>query len=446
MQLIETLKRLLQERSLGSDAAIQQIFNEESRHGAVIVNRVRYVLGVGFLVLSIVNSPTGNLLANLLVTFAYFAMTAAHTYLLYHDRREALRVFDYLVILFDFTLIYAIAIYYNTVQAPNNMAHTVKNPLIFFTFLPIALTLLQFKLRLVLFSTLLFLLYFYAVLGFGFATGIVISTDWGDYVLGPGILLNDVFMSRPLAAVGVGIIIYYGLVRVISLLKRIAQAETQKASLARYFSPDVAEEISNNPEMMSGQGRQIVSILFSDIRGFTAMSEAMTPDELGEFLTDFRGKQAQAVFANGGSLDKFIGDAIMANFGVPKPSPDPAHDAENAVRAGIAMMGALQEINQQRAAAGKEAVAIGIGIHSGEVFAGNLGSAGHMEYTVIGDTVNTASRIESLCKKLGADFLISEKVFTLLENKFSTTKMPRVKVKGKAEPLRVYQVNYKEYL
>ncbi|HNJ04949.1 MAG TPA: adenylate/guanylate cyclase domain-containing protein, partial [Leptospiraceae bacterium] len=198
--------------------------------------------------------------------------------------------------------------------------------------------------------------------------------------------------------------------------------------------------LSSTDSNLSPGVRQRVTILFMDIRNFTKMSEGMDSADLAAFLTDFRDRMIAAIFEHGGTIDKFVGDAIMATFGTPRPSPVAGLDARNAVQAGLAMKRALADLNRDRERKGLPLIGIGIGIHTGEVFCGTIGSEGRVEYTVIGDAVNTASRIESMCKFLKVDFLISEAVFEDQQGAVRTVKMPLVRVMGKEFPVATYQV------
>ena len=267
--------------------------------------------------------------------------------------------------------------------------------------------------------------------------GVPLSVDWKLYILGDQIYTSDLFLSRPIAYSSLALAIGFSIYRTIFMVKRIGTIEAEKKSLSKYFSPEIVEEITKNPEVLNQGKRQEVTILFQDIRNFTKMSEGMNPDELAEFLNEFRARMTNVVFANGGTLDKYIGDAIMATFGTPNVTPN---DTVNAVNTGLQMLSSLSEWNMIRKKQGKEEIRIGIGLHCGEVFTGSVGFAGRMEYTVIGDAVNTASRIESLCKQFQAEFLISDEVYQKVKNSIQAETLPLVEVKGKEKPLQVYKV------
>jgi adenylate cyclase len=209
-----------------------------------------------------------------------------------------------------------------------------------------------------------------------------------------------------------------------------------RSNFERYFAPAVAAEIASNPEAQTlGGAKTRVSVLFSDIRGFTALSETMNADDMAHLLTEYFTEMVECVFANGGTLDKFIGDAVMAQWGAPiSTTEDPNH----AMEAAISMIKELDDLNKRWRAAKKPELQIGIGLNVGEAFAGNIGSDRRMEYTVIGDTVNTASR---LCSAAGArEILISDEFRKALRKPPKLVEMPPMELKGKSQPVPVYRV------
>lgn len=419
---------------------VRAILDVEEANGARVGNRFRYGLGILIGISVFVNAKTPEqFIANSTALAIYMGITIVHTLVLRRQSRRSMITFNYLTLILDFMLICGLMTYYSFRASPENFAHAIKNPIITYLMMPMALTVLQFRAKIVFASLFLLLLFYGAMLTFGLYWGMPLTTDWKDYVLGPTVILSEA-ITKPLPFLAMACILGYSTYRAIFMVRRIGDLETRRASLARFFSPDVVEELSAGESALGPGVRQKVAILFSDIRNFTKMSEGMDPGELAAFLTDFRNRMTHAIFECGGTLDKFVGDAIMATFGTPRPSSVPGLDTRNAVKAGIAMMSALKELNADRSAAGDPPVDIGIGIHTGDVFCGTIGSEGRMEYTVIGDPVNTASRIESLCKFLKTNFLISQAVHDEVADMVQTEKMPRVRVKGKELPLQVYRV------
>ena len=171
------------------------------------------------------------------------------------------------------------------------------------------------------------------------------------------------------------------------VLEDITSEKRVKSAMARYMSPQVAQQLLAEGESVLGGKAQNVSILFSDVRDFTTVSEALGPRETVTMLNEYFERMVDVVMSHGGVLDKFIGDAIMASFGVPF---NEEQDADNALKVANGMIVALHALNQDRVKAGKDAIDIGIGIATGSVIVGNIGSPKRMEYTVIGDSVNLA--------------------------------------------------------
>ena len=221
------------------------------------------------------------------------------------------------------------------------------------------------------------------------------------------------------------------------LTERIQREAVVLSNFQRYFAPDVAETIASQEEQVQLGGQKLpVVVFFSDIRGFTSMSEKMNPDEIATLLREYFTEMVEIVFENGGTLDKFMGDAIMALWGAPLQHGD---DADRAMLAAIEMQETLTKLNEKWAAEGRtQRVEIGIGINFGDVFAGNIGSDRRLEYTVIGDAVNVASR---LCSKAGpGEIMVSEPFFKALTSPPDIEALDPIDLKGKAEAVPVYRV------
>jgi adenylate cyclase len=220
------------------------------------------------------------------------------------------------------------------------------------------------------------------------------------------------------------------------LSERIRREALVRSNFERYFSPNIAQVIAQQQDAgrLPSEKRPVV-VFFSDIRGFTPMSETMSPDEIAKLLTEYFTEMVDKVFEYGGTLDKFMGDAIMALWGAPIAHED---DADRAVQCAIAQLAELEKLNAKWKQEGRTEVQIGIAINFGEVFAGNIGSDRRLEYTVIGDAVNTAYR---LCGKAGPnEILISEPFYQQLKKKPPVEALEPIQVKGKAKKIPVYRV------
>ena len=203
-----------------------------------------------------------------------------------------------------------------------------------------------------------------------------------------------------------------------------------RQSFGSYVSPGVLDAILSGELLASGQGeRRTLCVLFSDIRNFTSRSETQPPEAIVSLLNRYFAEMTQCVHAHGGTVDKFIGDGLMAFFGAPASSANCARDAFDAA---VEMLERLDRLNAELAAEGLETVAIGVGLHLGEVVVGHIGSHDRHEYTVIGDTVNTASRLEALTKSLGHPVLCSGTVADALGPEAGLVPLGEQAVKGRA--------------
>jgi adenylate cyclase len=220
------------------------------------------------------------------------------------------------------------------------------------------------------------------------------------------------------------------------VLEDITSEKRVRSTMARYMSKEVADQLLAGGESELGGKDQKVSVMFSDVRSFTTISEALGARETVAMLNEYFTEMVDVIFQHGGILDKYIGDAIMALFGAPFNGPE---DADNALAVANQMMVRLGELNERRRAIGSAAIDIGIGISTGEVIVGNIGSAKRMEYTVIGDNVNLASRLEGATKQYGAKILLSESTVRELTRPALLREVDVIRVKGKDRPVAVYE-------
>jgi adenylate cyclase len=211
-----------------------------------------------------------------------------------------------------------------------------------------------------------------------------------------------------------------------------------KKLFGQYVSKDVYDHLVSNPELARlGGARREMTVLFSDIRGFTSVSERGQPEEIVRTLNEYFTRMVELVFKHGGTLDKFVGDMVMALFGAPLDDPD---HADHAVEAALDMIGELRTLNEGWTGEGRPELDIGIGINTGPMIAGNIGSDLIMSYTVIGDAVNLGSRLESLNKQYGTRIIISESTKNQLKKKYVLRPLGDVVVKGKTKPVAIFEL------
>jgi adenylate cyclase len=260
-----------------------------------------------------------------------------------------------------------------------------------------------------------------AIVVFVVALVVAFSSGWWIYLVGP--------VTGAVGATGASQAANYILVG--------KEKRKLRALFRRYVDDRVISQILENPNLTLQGEKRHVAVLFSDIFNFTTRSESMAPERLVSHLNRYLSKMVEAIQANHGMIDKFMGDGIMAIFGAPLADDE----AEvSAVRAALAMIEALEQLNPQLEQEGIEPIRIGVGIHCGEAIVGNIGSSRRIEYTAIGDVVNTASRIEGLTRKLDGTILASSQVYAAIRHCIPAEFVAEVPVKGKSALIRVYRV------
>lgn len=220
--------------------------------------------------------------------------------------------------------------------------------------------------------------------------------------------------------------------------KRLAREEVARANYSRFMPEYVVKQLLDDPDSFKlGGANQIITVLFADIRGFTSFSENVNPEKVVGLLNHYFSEMTEIIFKHGGTLDKYIGDGLMALFGAPTATPD---DAKNALKAAVAMQERIVTLNDELVAEGYAMVAVGMGLHTGEATIGYIGSEKRSEYTAIGDTVNLASRLESNTE--GGQIIISEATANAAGDIFPLTKRDPLTVKNRVQPVQVFEVKW----
>ena len=235
-----------------------------------------------------------------------------------------------------------------------------------------------------------------------------------------------------------GIVLAAILPMAVALYERLgAEKREVTRQFSTYVSPDVLNELTQNPELVRAGQRREVTILFSDVRGSTTIAENMEPDVWIAQLNEYLSEMSDAIFAYDGYLDKFMGDGIMVLWNAFGNQPD---HAQLATKSALQMLERLRRLNEQwQHVEGRVPLRIGIGLHTGEVIVGNVGSNRRAQYTAIGDTVNTASRLEALTKEFGAEVLLSETTAEAVEQSLQLVELGEARLKGREKPLKVYK-------
>lgn len=220
--------------------------------------------------------------------------------------------------------------------------------------------------------------------------------------------------------------------------ERLAREEVARANYSRFLPEYVVKQMLDNPESFKlGGVNQTITVLFADIRGFTRISEHAPPEKIVGLLNRYFSAMTDIIFAHGGTLDKYLGDGLMALFGAPTTTPE---DASNALNAAVAMQRRIIGINEELRSEGVAEIGVGIGLHTGEVTVGYIGSERRSEYTAIGDAVNTASRLESNAR--GGEILISEATATAGGNRYRLKKREPITVKNREQPVVLFEVDW----
>jgi adenylate cyclase len=247
-----------------------------------------------------------------------------------------------------------------------------------------------------------------------------------------GFLLADVWMRG--VACTFALVLGYGA----TVVENFVHAQLYKRRLSPFFSPDVLRALVRaRDEQSLGPRRRVATVLFSDIRGFTSISERLQPEQVEEMLGEYLTEMTQIVFKHRGSVDKYMGDGIMALYNA--PFEDPEH-ALNAIRTGLEFQERALAVSARWQEKLGVSIRIGVGINTGEMLVGTLGSRQRFEYTALGDNVNLASRLESVTKDHGASIIISEYTYEHVKGRFPTRELGDVTVKGKSRPVKIYGV------
>lgn len=422
------------------ESTAEKYFHLEERRNERIIDIGHVIMGVILIPLALATSREGSREATIgMVVASVTLFLFGGATFLYQRRGRYSPALKYINIFVDLSLITGIIV---TIGDHNGF----KGAGFLVYFAAVALAALRFSPSLTLFagigSVVGFAGSFYYCLWFGpcYAGSI------GESFISPAI--SPVLLFQQVSFMGFFVFVMYVLTRrfrlvvVRSIDNELRAAKEREVgtrardALRRFVTDTVADYVLENELTLTGETRR-VTVLFSDIREFTRMSEELEPQDVVDFLNEYFESMIDVVFEFGGTLDKFIGDAIMAVFGAPIQSPQ---DELLAVRASLRMRERLEEINQRRADRGQETIRIGIGIHTGEAVAGYIGSSRRMEYTVVGSTVNLASRIEQLTKRVDTDILLSDQTHQLVAESVVAEEVEPQVIRGMTLPVRTWML------
>ncbi len=264
----------------------------------------------------------------------------------------------------------------------------------------------------------------------------------GAFTVGYAVVAYLLFDMNSVIIGMAGPIIQTGLTFSVLIAYRVLTEQREKKyirqTFSKFVSKSVVDELLKDPEKVKlGGEKKVLTVLFSDIRGFTSISEKLTPEELVEHLNEYLQSMTEIVFKYNGTLDKYVGDEIMAFWGAPAPQED---HALLACRASLEMMEALGKMNEQWISRGKPKLAIGIGLNSGDMVVGNMGSASRMDYTLMGDNVNLGARLEGTNKVYGTNIIVSENTYEMVKDSVVVRELDLIRVKGKELPVKIFEL------
>jgi adenylate cyclase len=397
---------------LGARARLDAAFAREERRGLMLAAAARSVAVVVILAWVVMSNPERGLAhAYVIAVVSFFLVTGLAQFWLYWRGLPAAAPYAFTLI--DSLVLAAYIVAPNpfaTVDLPPAMPLRYSNVLFFFVFLMQAA--FSFRPRLLLWTGLCgagawSLAVLWVVTRPGIVTGPATRADLPT-VLASYFDPNYVPMLKWENEVIVFLLVSAGLALLVrrsrSLVAERAEAERERGNLARYFSPKVVDVLAERDEPLGRVRRQAVGALFADLVGFTTLAEDMTPEEVMAMLRAFHGRMEDEVFRHGGCLEKFIGDALLATFGVPDVGP---RDATDTLACARGMLAALQAWNREREAAGLPPLRMGVGLHYGQVVLGDIGSRRSMAFATVGDTINVASRLQALTRELDATIVAS---------------------------------------
>ena len=406
---------------LGAGARLEAAFAREERRGLMLATATRsaaVVVILGWLALS--NPERGRALVWVLGTAGLFIVTGLTQFWLYF-RGGAPRVTPYVFMLVDSLALAAVLLLPNPFAAPGvPPALPLRYAAFMYFFLLLMQAAFSFRPRLLLWTGLCGIAAWTA--GFLWIVtrpGTIIDAPGGpggSAALATYLDPNYVSILKYENEIIVFLLVSAGLALLVrrsrTLVAERADAERTRGNLARYFSPKVVDSLAERDEPLGRVRRQAVGVLFADLVGFTTMAEEMTPEEVMALLRDFHGRMEEEVFRHGGCLEKFIGDALLATFGVPDPGP---RDGTDTLACARGMRAALDVWNRERAAAGLPALRMGLGLHHGPVVAGDIGSRRNMAFATVGDTTNVTSRLQALTRDLGTGLVVSGALVAAVE-------------------------------
>ena len=401
-----------------TSASLKRAFAETEKNGEITASVGRLIIALTLVVSAWLTQNAGPASYPLLIATLIYAFLSLVGFLL------ALKEFHFQLLPYVFaTFDMAVVAFALTMLAQMHeltVTHEFSLPLFSLSFVVLIHASLRYRPSLIVYSFMVFLLFLLAlppIMNVPFISNEILHKTHGHEIENVTSLLRQDIGLLPMLFLTAAMVLLFIIVKRTRTVTELALQDAQKASqLSRFFSPGIVDDLVNVELENASSGKRInVAILFIDIRRFSSLAESLSPEELSRLLSDYRKRVCEVVLENGGSVDKFIGDGILAIFGAPISHEN---DANNAIHASLRIIEVLSEWNDLRDQLNQPRIHVGIGGHFGEVFAGIIESGEILEHTVLGDVVNISERLERLTRQLNSKFVFSDALFLAAKFEF----------------------------
>lgn len=401
-----------------TSASLKRAFEQTEKNGEITASVGRLVIALTLAVSAWLTLNAGPVSHPLLIATLIYALLSLVGFLLAVKKFHS-QMLPYVFATFDMAVV-AFALTMLAQMHELTVAHEFSLPLFSLSFVVLIHASLRYRPSLIVYSFVVFLLFLLAlppIMNVPFISNEILHKTHGHKIENVTSLLRHDIGFLPLLFLTAAMVLLFIIVKRTRTVTELALHDAQKASqLSRFFSPGIIDDLVNAQLENASSGKRInVAILFIDIRGFSSLAESLSPEELSSLLSDYRKRVCEVVLKNGGTVDKFIGDGVLAIFGAPISNNN---DAKNAIHASLGIIKVLSEWNDLRDQLNQPRIEVGIGGHFGEVFAGIIESGEILEHTVLGDVVNISERLERLTRQLNSRFVFSDALFSAAKFEF----------------------------
>ena len=401
-----------------TSASLKRAFAETEKNVEITASVGRLVIALALVLSAWLTQNAGPASYRLLIATQIYAFLSVVGFLLALKKLH-FQLLPYVFATFDMSVV-AFALTMLAQMHELTVTHEFSLPIFSLSFVVLIHASLRYRPSLIVYSFMVFLFFLLAlppIMNVPFISNEILHKTHGHEIENVTSLLRHDIGFLPMLFLTAAMVLLFIIVKRTRTITELALQDAQKASqLSRFFSPGIVDDLVNVELGNASSGKRInVAILFIDIRGFSSLAESLSPEELSRLLSDYRKTVCDMVFKNGGTVDKFIGDAVLAIFGAPLRHEN---DANNAIRASLGIIEVLSDWNDLRDQLNQPRIEVGIGGHFGEVFAGIVESGEILEHTVLGDVVNISERLERLTRQLNSKFVFSDALFSAAKFEF----------------------------